>query len=84
MIRLTIVERKETKTGVEIKRTLKVFNSKDKAEKVIKPIASEVQAAKREKRQPKIYIDAVSYDDNSEKALLLNLHAIESIDNEDK
>ncbi|MBO7043006.1 hypothetical protein J6W34_00285 [bacterium] len=84
MISLTIVERKETKTGVEIKRTLKVFNSKDKAEKVIKPIASEVQAAKREKRTPKIYIDAVSYDDNSEKALLLNLHAIESIDNEDK
>ena len=84
MISLTIVERKQTKTGVEVKRTLKVFNSKDKAEKVIKPIVSEVRVAKLEKRDPKIFIDAVSYDTDSEKALLLNLHAIESIDNEDK
>lgn len=83
MITLTIVERTEKKGQVSIKRGIKVFTSKDKAEKIIKPIVSEMKAARREKRDANIYIESVSYDENSERQILLDLHAIESIDNEE-
>ena len=83
MITLTIVERTEKKGQMSIKRGIKVFTSKDKAEKAIKPIVSEMKAARREKRDAKIYIESVSYDENSERQILLDLHAIESIDNEE-
>jgi len=83
MITLTIVERTEKKGQVSIKRGIKVFTSKDKAEKFIKPIVSEMKSARREKRDAKIYIESVSYDENSERQILLDLHAIESIDNEE-
>ena len=62
---------------------MKLFSSTDMARKEIVPIAKEMKLAKRQKREPKVRIDAVSYDTKSEKSLLLELHAIESIENED-
>lgn len=82
MITLTIVEQKKVKGLLKYERSIKVFKSIDKARQFIKPIVKEMQIAKKEKREPKIKIDAVSYDTPSEKQLLLELHAVESIDNE--
>ena len=62
---------------------MKLFSSTDMARKEIVPIVKEMKLAKRQKREPKVRIDAVSYDTKSEKSLLLELHAIESIENED-
>ena len=83
MITLTIVE--EVKSGkiVSYKRKMKLFSSTDKARKEIVPIVKEMKLAKSQKRTPTIRIDAVSYDNKSERSMLLELHAIESIDNED-
>lgn len=85
MITLTIVEQVKNKNGVKVfKRKIKVYNSMDKASKEIKPIVSEMKRAEKAKVNPEIKIEAVSYDFNSEKQLLLDLHAIESIENEEK
>lgn len=62
---------------------MKLFSSTDMARKEIVSIVKEMKLAKRQKREPKVRIDAVSYDTKSEKSLLLELHAIESIENED-
>lgn len=62
---------------------MKLFSSTDMARKEIVPIVKEMKLAKRQKREPKVRIDAVSFDTKSEKSLLLELHAIESIENED-
>lgn len=62
---------------------MNLFSSTDMARKEIVPIVKEMKLAKRQKREPKVRIDAVSYDTKSEKSLLLELHAIESIENED-
>ena len=62
---------------------MKLFSSTDMARKEIVPIVKEMKLAKKQKREPKVRIDAVSYDTKSEKSLLLELHAIESIENED-
>ena len=82
MITLTIVERVKNKNVVSLKRHMKLFHSIDKAREEIKPIVQEMKLAKKEKREPKIRIDGVSYDTKSEKTLLLELDAIVSIDNE--
>lgn len=63
---------------------MKLFSSTDMARKEIVPIVKEMKLAKRQKREPKVRIDAVSFDTKSEKSLLLELHAIESIENEDE
>lgn len=62
---------------------MKLFSSTDLARKEIVPTVKEMKLAKKQKREPKVRIDAVSYDTKSEKNLLLELHAIESIENED-
>lgn len=83
MITLTIVEHKRSKSGVSsITREIKCFKHLDEARKIIKPIVQEMNKAKRENRQAKIFIDSVSYDDNAEKNFLLQLKAITSIENE--
>lgn len=83
MITLTLV--KEVKSGktISYKRKLKLYSSIDKARKEIVPIVKEMRLAKNQHRTPSIRIDAVSYDNKSERSMLLELHAIESIDNED-
>ena len=82
MITLTIV--KQVKKGSQItwKKELKMFNSVDKARKEITPIVREMKVAKKEKREPKIAIKAVSYDLKSEKTMLLETDAIISVENE--
>lgn len=82
MITLTIVEQVKKGSRVESKRSIKLIHSMDKARKVIPPIVAEMNSAKKEKRDPKISIDAVSYDSKSERTMLLELNAIKSIDNE--
>lgn len=83
MITLTIVEQIKKGARVESKRYMKLYHSMDKARKDIVPIVKEMRQAKREKKEPAIRIDGVSYDTKSEKALLLELKAIASVDNED-
>lgn len=82
MITATIV--KQIKAGKQVlyDRKVRLFHSMDKARKELDPIVKEMRLAKREKREPKERIDGVSYDTKSEKALLLELKAIVSIDNE--
>lgn len=82
MITLTIVEQIKNGKRVEFKRHLELFHSIDKAKKYIIPVVKEMKIAKNEYREPKTRIDGVSYDTKSEKALLLELDAITSIDNE--
>lgn len=82
MITLTIVEQVKKGARVETKRSIKMVHSMDKARKMIPPIVAEMKSAEKEKREPKIRIDAVSYDTKSERTMLLELNAIKSIDNE--
>lgn len=82
MITLTIVEQVKKGSRVETKRSIKLVHSMDKARKMIPPIVAEMKSAEKEKREPKIRIDAVSYDTKSERTMLLELNAIKSIDNE--
>ena len=82
MITLTIVEQVKSGKRVEYKRHLKLFHSMDKARKFITPVVKEMKLAKKEKRDPTIRIDGVSYDTKSEKTLLLELDAIVSVENE--
>ena len=82
MITLTIVEEVKSGKVVSYKRKMKLYSSTDKARKEITPIVKEMKLAERQKRKPSISIEAVSYDTKSERSMLLELHAIESIDNE--
>lgn len=82
MITLTIVEQVKKGARVETKRSIKMIHSMDKARKMIPPIVAEMKSAEKEKREPKIRIDAVSYDTKSERTMLLELNSIKSIDNE--
>ena len=72
MITATIVEKKSGKTI----RTMKVFNSSEKARQELKPIVHEMRVAKSKKIEPKIFIDGLSYDTKSEKMLLLEIGAL--------
>ena len=76
MITLTIAEMKKDGKILKFQRTIKMFKSKDKAEKFIVPVVEEMKEAKRQKREPKKNIVAVSYDTNSEKKLLVELGAV--------
>lgn len=80
-ITLTIVEKVKGKADA-YKRTLKIYRSIDKARKDIIPIVKEMRVAKKLHTEPQIRIDGVSYETDSEKALLLETGAIVSIDNE--
>ena len=77
MITLNIVERVAKSKIVTLKRSTKIFNSTDKARKYVKSVISEVKLAKSEHREPKIYIEGVSYDTNSEEKLLAELGAVQ-------
>lgn len=83
MITLTIVERTKNKNGQLIeKRSLKMLHSIDKAKKFIQPIAKDMEVARVNNTKPATEIVAVSYDDDTEKTLLLNLRAIITTENE--
>ena len=82
MITLTIEERVKVGKSIEVKRKIVICHSMDKSKKIIMPIVKEMKVASVEKRIPQIRIDGVSYDTKSERALLLELDAIKSIDNE--
>lgn len=82
MITLTIIKQVKKGSIIKDEKELKLFNSIDKCRKEITPIVAEMKLAKKQKRQPKIYIKAVSYDLKSEKTMLLETDAIISIENE--
>ena len=78
MITLNITERKvapKTKL-VSYKKSIKVFVSMDKAKVFIKPIITEMKKAEKEKRDPNVLIDGVSYDTDSEERMLSELGAL--------
>lgn len=79
MITINVIERqKNTKTKI-ISETKKIylFNSTDKARKFLSPIVAEMKNAKLSHREPLTTINGVSFDTRSEKALLLEMGAIE-------
>lgn len=82
MITLTIVEQVKKNKLVSYKRSIKIFHSTDKAKKFIIPVVKEMKIAKANGTVPSVRIDGASYDSKSEKALLLELDAITSIENE--
>ena len=75
MITATIEERKVVKGVATIKREIRVFTSMDKARKELTPIAQEMARCERLKTKPKVLIDGVSYDTDSEKRLLREIGA---------
>ena len=76
MITLNIVERKTKNKVTHISRSTKVFNSTDLARKFIKPVVREMRDAEKQKREPSIAIEGVSYDTDSEKRMLAELGAV--------
>ena len=72
MITATIVEHKSG----SVSRKLRSFNSMEKAKKELIPIAHEMRVAKSQKKEPKRFIDAVSYDTKSEKMMLIEIGAL--------
>lgn len=84
MITLTvqIQEKKGRPTRIITTRKVELYHSMDKARTRISAIVEEMRAAEKEKRTPNIEIIGVSYDNNSERTMLLEMGAIKSIDNE--
>ena len=82
MITLSITKRVKKGKLESQESSLKLYHSMDQARREVREIVKEMRQAEKEKRQPKIRIDAVSYDTNSEKVMLLELGAIVSIENE--
>lgn len=83
MITLTIVKKTKKKNGtIIVDKNIHCFKSIDSAKKVLLPIMREVKQAEKEKRDPDVYIDGVSFDSKSERNLLIELGVIELTDNE--
>lgn len=80
MITLSVIERKKQGKSLSLVRSMKVFHSTEEARRFIRPAVREMDAAKREGREPNIKIDAVSYDTQGERTMLLELGAFESAD----
>ena len=83
MITATIQETKVVKGVTTIKRKIHLYHSMDKARKELSPIAREMLACEKLGKKPKIIIDGVSYDTDSERRLLIEIGAFvheESID----
>ena len=80
MITLSILERVKKGKSVETVRSMKLFHSTDEARRFIKPAVKEMDTAKKEGRDPKIKIEAVSYETEGERTMLLELGAFESAD----
>ena len=80
MITLSITERKKKGKNLETSRSMKLFHSTEEARKFIRPAVREMEAAKKEGREPKVKIEAVSYDTQGERTMLLELGAFESAD----
>ena len=78
MITLSVMERKAKGKTFETVRSMKLFRSTDEARRFIKPAVKEMDVAKKENREPKIKIEAVSYDTEGERTMLLELGAFES------
>lgn len=79
MITLSVIERVKKGKAYEPIRSMKLFHSVDSARRFIKPAVKEMEAAKRERRDPKIKIEGVSYDTEGERTMLLELGAFESV-----
>ena len=79
VITINVIERHRNNKTKVITETTKIylFKSTDKARKFLYPIVSEMKSAKQMKREPLTYINGVSFDTRSERALLLEMGAIE-------
>lgn len=82
MITLTLIERHNKNGKITETRSIKLIHSMDKAKKFIQPIVKEMEVAKQNNQVPNNEIVAVSYDDNSEKSMLLSIRAIITTENE--
>ena len=80
MITLSVTSRKKKGKAFEESRDIKTYRSMDEARKQVRAIVREMDAAKREKRPPAMRIDAVSFDTDGERAMLVELGAFETVD----
>lgn len=80
MITLSVTSRKKKGKAFEESRDIKTFRSMEEARRQIQSIVREMKAAKRENRPPATKIDAVSYDTEGERSMLIELGAFESVD----
>ena len=82
MITLTLIKRESKNGRLTETRSLEMIKSTDKAKKFIQPIVKEMEVARQNNTKPATEIIAVSYDEDSEKSLLLSLRAIITTENE--
>lgn len=82
MITLTVVENKKVKDKIVQKREIKIFPSLDKAKNYASPIANNMRLCKKLGQTPTTEIVAVSYDNEYEKQMLLQIGAFITNDNE--
>lgn len=82
MITATIRTRKKVKNKDVDSKEIRVYTSSTKARKELKPIALEMELAKKSNRTPVEEIVGVSYDFDSEYKMLLEIRAIVNNDNE--
>lgn len=75
MITATIQETKVVKGVTTINRSIKLYQSMDKARKELAPIAREMLLCEKQGKKPKTIIDGVSYDTDSERRLLIEIGA---------
>lgn len=80
MITLSVTSRKKKGKAFEESRDIKTYRSMEEARKQIRVIVREMNAAKRENRPPVTRIDAVSFDTEGERSMLIELGAFESVD----
>lgn len=75
MITATIQESKVVKGVATITRKIRIYRSMDKARKELTPIARDMAICAKTNKKPKVIIDGVSYDTDSEKRLLIEIGA---------
>ena len=80
MITLSVTSRKKKGKALEETRDIKTFRSMEEARRQIQSIVREMNAAKRDNRPPVTKIDAVSFDTEGERSMLIELGAFESVD----
>lgn len=84
MITATIKETKKVNKVLTEERNIVCYHSIDKARSELRPIAKEMSVCQKLGKKPAKEVVAVSYDTKSEKALLLELRVITSIENEEE
>lgn len=82
MITLTLIKRTKEKGKKVEKKEIKIFKKLDDAKMFASPIANNMMLCRKLKQIPEQEIMAVSYDEDYERQMLINIGAIITNDNE--